>query len=235
MNQKPLKIIHNIINEHYPDAKAVFWGGSAAHHEETEGSDLDLVIILESLDKAYHETFIYEEWPVDVFVHNPDTLLAYFKDTESENYVIELIYKIIDGYEILKTNQLAKKIIANAKYYAKLGPCKWPQSQIDKQRFLLTDIWYDIKFPKNKQEQVASAIHLFESLIQFYFRAQQKWPACGKSLLRLLTKDNPKLALEFSKSVERFFQKNDISGIEKLVLEVLSPYGGLLWEGYCSK
>jgi hypothetical protein len=59
-----------------------------------------------------------------------------------------------------------------------------------------SDILDDIKSPKNKEEQIISAVHLFELLLQFYFRAATKWTASGKSLIRLFKSENPELAKE---------------------------------------
>jgi DNA polymerase sigma len=55
MRNDPLQIIQNLIKERYKDAKAVFWAGSVSQNQETDSSDLDLVIVFESLIQAYRE------------------------------------------------------------------------------------------------------------------------------------------------------------------------------------
>ncbi|PPE03066.1 Aminoglycoside N(6')-acetyltransferase type 1 [Holospora curviuscula] len=60
----PLATIQKLIKERYVDAKTVFWAGSVAANQGTDSSDLDLVIVFESLPNAYREAFIYDGWPI---------------------------------------------------------------------------------------------------------------------------------------------------------------------------
>ncbi len=85
-----------------------------------------------------------------------------------------------------------------------------------------------------KEEQVISPVHLFEPLLQFYFRAATKWTASGKSLIRLLKQENPELAEEWTAAFESLIQTGDASGIESAVTKILEPYGGYLWDGFRS-
>lgn len=240
MNQKlssrsdPLPIIQNLIRERYPDAKAVFWAGSVSQNQGTDSSDLDLVIVYKSLPNAYREAFIYDDWPIDVFIHDLDTLRYFCCTLEASDGKPALVNMILHGHEILAPNELSTQAKAIADKALAKGPDEWSQAQIDKERFLITDILDDIKFPKNREEQLISAVHLFEPLIQFYFRASKKWAASGKSLMRLFKKEDSDLASEFNQSFESLFQTGDTSGIEKVVQKILTPYGGFLWDGFRS-
>jgi hypothetical protein len=83
--------------------------------------------------------------------------------------------------------------------------------------------------------QIASTAWLYEALSQFYFRAQGKWRASGKSITRYLENDNPNLAKQFHQAFVGVFGSSETSGLEALVMKILKPYGGLLWEGYKSE
>jgi len=48
--------------------------------EGRAGSDLDLVIIFDNLLTAYHETYVYEGWPIDAFIHDLETLDFFPRD-----------------------------------------------------------------------------------------------------------------------------------------------------------
>ncbi len=234
MRRDPKEIIKELIAKKYPSAKAVFWGGSVSKNQGTEASDLDLVIVFKSLPNAYREAFIYDGWPVDAFIHDLSTLHYFFEESRTSNGIPGLITMITEGVEILDPNPLANDVKLLAKKFKEGGPIPWSNEQIDKERFLLTDILDDIKFPKNREEQITSAVHLFEPLVQFHFRSQGKWSASGKSLIRLLKTENPDLAIEFNKSFDDFFKSYDTLGIENLVQKILAPYGGLLWDGFKS-
>lgn len=169
----PLQTIQKLIKERYACAKAVFWAGSVSQNLGTPASDLDLVIVFEEIPNAYREAFIYEGWPMDAFIHDPSTLGYFFEKVEADNGKPALIQMIVNGHEVLDPNDFSPKIKTLAGEALRRGPVEWSKEQIDKERFLITDILDDIKCPASREEQVASAAHLFEPLIQFYFRAQK--------------------------------------------------------------
>lgn len=234
MRNDPLSTIQRLIKERYFYAKAVFWAGSISVNQGTDASDLDLVIVFETITNAYREAFIYDGWPIDAFIHDMDTLRYFCNKLEASDGRPALINMILDGHEILESNKLSSEAKAIASEALAIGPDSWSQAQIDKERFLITDILDDIKSPKNKEEQITSAVHLFEPLIQFYFRSQKKWTASGKSLMRLFKTENPKLAEEWTGAFESLVQTGDASGIEGAVAKILAPHGGFLWDGFKS-
>lgn len=227
-----LQTIKKLIKEHYNKAKAVFWAGSVLRNQGTASSDLGLVIVFESVPHAYREAFIYDSWPIDAFIHDFDTLRYFFNTLETNDGRPALIEMILNGQEVLDKCDFSENVKILARNTLDLGPISWSKEQIDRERFFITDILDDIKFPKSRYEQIASATQLFLPLIQFYFRAQNKWTASGKLVIRYLHKDNPDLAKEFNLSFENLFQTGDTTGLESLVKKILKPYGGLLWNGF---
>jgi len=230
----PLPTVQKLIKERYVDAKAVFWAGSVAANQGTSASDLDLVIVFESLPHAYREAFVYDGWPIDAFIHDLETLRYFCGRLEASDGKPALINMILRGREILEPNECSSQTKNIAKQALANSPDSWTQAQIDKERFLITDIMDDIKSPKNKEEQIISAVHLFEPLLQFYFRAARKWTASGKSLMRLLKQENPELAEEWTTAFEVLVQTGDASCIESAVTKILAPHGGYLWDGFRS-
>lgn len=116
-------------------------------------------------------------------------------------------YMILNGREVTNPSDFSKNIKILTQEVLNAGPVIWDQEQINKERFLITDVLDDIKYPAGRDEQIASAAWLLEALGQFYFRSQNKWCASGKSIIRYLKSDNPDLALEFTQALERLFQE----------------------------
>ena len=232
MRHDPLATIQKLIKERYIQAKAVFWGGSVAANQGTSASDLDLVIVFEEVAHAYREAFIYDGWPIDAFIHDLNTLRYFCGKLEASDGKPALINMILHGQAILAQNSVSMEAKAIASEALANGPDTWNQAQIDKERFLITDILDDIKSPKNKEEQIISAVHLFEPLLQFYFRAARKWTASGKSLIRLFKQENPELAEEWTMAFEILIQTGDSTAVETVVTKILEPYGGYLWDGF---
>ncbi len=231
----PLQTIQKLIRERYFNAKAIFWAGSISKGSGNCASDLDLIIVYEQLANAYREAFIYDEWPIDAFIHDPETLDFFLEESRTISGIPGSISMILEGIEMIPSTIFSQKIKTMAKEIFEAGPIIWDKNQIDKERFLITDILDDIIYPISRDEQIASAAHLFEPLIQFYFRAQNKWCASGKSLMRYLKKYNPDIALEFTESFQNVFQNGNSDKLESFVKKkILEPYGGLLWNGFIS-
>lgn len=228
----PLEIIKQLSFERYVNAEAIFWAGSVQAGVMTKSSDLDLVIIFSGISHAYREAFIYKTWPIDAFIHDKDTLRYFFHKIEASDGRPALIKMILEGKIVSEKKHTAIEIQALAQKAYDDGPRALSSAEIIKERFVFSDIMDDINSPRNRSEQIVSAIHLFEPLIQFYFRAQKKWCASGKSLIRLLEKENPSLAQEFIESFDHVFSSGKTEKLNALVKKIIDPYGGYLWNGF---
>lgn len=228
----PGTVLEQLCKHRYSTAKAVFWTGSVVHGKATERSDLDIVVVFEHLPHAYREAFAYEGWKVDAFVHDFSTLRYFFEKIDKTSGILALPKMVLEGIEITPSSPFSKEIKALARATLEAGPPPWSQAEMDKERFFITDKLDDILSPANHAEQTASLAWLYEALANFYFRAQGKWRASGKSIIRYLENDNPTLATFFTEAFENAFCLRDTTKLEALVNQVLSPYGGLLWEGF---
>lgn len=228
MENKPVEVVKKLVKERYKDAKAVFWAGSVSQGAGTESSDLDLVIIFEALPSAYREAFLYEEWPIDAFVHDEISLQYFFEESRRGNGISGLVHMVLYGQEITPPSPFSHRIKAIAEQFLQAGPQAWNHEKIDMERFLITDVLEDIIFPKSRAEQLASTAWLYEALAQFYFRAQTKWCSSGKAIVSYLKQDNPNLAEDFLQSFEQVFQSGETVNLEKLTQRILAPYGGLM-------
>ncbi len=234
MHNAPLVTLKKLIKERYQDALAVFWAGSVSNNQETLASDLDLVIIYQQLPNAYRKAFMYDDWPIDSFVNDKDTLRFFFEESRTGSGISGLIHMILHGQEITPTSTFSASIKALAQQFMENGPAPWGKNEIDNARFLITDTLEDIQHPKSRAEQLASTSRLYEALSQFYFRSQNKWCANGKSITRYLEEDNPKFSKEFSRCFEKVFSASKTADLKKLTQKILKPYGGLLWNGFKS-
>ncbi len=230
----PREVVEQLYKKHYAHAQAGYWGGSVAKGEGTEHSDLDVVVVFDHLPNAYRETFFMGGWPVDVFIHDLETLNYFFQESRNKSGIPGLLQMILTGVEIITDTETSKQVKLMAKEAFASGPAPWSTQEIDKERFFITDVLTDILYPVSRPEQIASAAWLYEALSQFYFRARGKWRASGKSIPRYLEKHDPDLARQFNRAFTRVFEKSETSALATLVHSILKPYGGLLWEEYRS-
>ena len=83
MTDELIAIATKIQQDRYPDADVIFLAGSVIRGEGTATSDLDLVVVFQQLPAAYRESFQFEGWPVEAFVHDPETLRYFFFEVDS--------------------------------------------------------------------------------------------------------------------------------------------------------
>src|ERR1044071_7301531 len=94
----PLEAARGVWRERYAGARVIFLAGSVMRGDATETSDLDIVVVFDSLPNAYREAFTFGGWPVEAFVHNPETLRHFF-EVNSRRGVPSLMRMVIEGVE----------------------------------------------------------------------------------------------------------------------------------------
>ena len=110
MNQTDLiKTVQKLKKEKYPHAHVVFLAGSVVRGEETPYSDLDLVVVYNTVPNARRESFLYKTWPVEAFVHDPTTL-TYFFESDCQRGVPSLVNMVNEGICIPNQTELSTSL-----------------------------------------------------------------------------------------------------------------------------
>ena len=175
---------------------------------------------------------MYEGWRIDAFIHDLGTLRYFFEEIDGKSGMPALPQMILTGVLITPSSPLSEEIKHLARRVIDAGPPPWTTDQLDRARFFITDLLDDILCPQNRAEQVATTAKLYDLLAEFYFRAQNKWQASGKTILHYLKKQDYELFSMYRDAFDALFKHNHTQQLEALVLKILEPYGGLLWEGY---
>lgn len=64
-------------SERYPSANLLFCSGSVVRGEGYASSDLDVVVVFDTVTNAWRDSFHFKGWPVEVFAHDPETLVHF--------------------------------------------------------------------------------------------------------------------------------------------------------------
>ena len=230
MLKDPLQTIHKLIKERYSEAETTFWAGSAARNQATKSSDIDLIVIYKNLPNAYREAFIYDGWPIDVFVHDPSTLEYIFEEIDKETLIAATPRMIAEGIELPHATKLGRNLKLHAQSIINSSPTITIDN-LNTRRFHITDSLEDLQDSKNQHEQIAIIFDLYKKLAEFYLLSNGKWLGSGKQLAKLLAEHNPLIAKQFVLA----FSKFDKMAITNLALEILKTHGGLLWNGFKSE
>jgi predicted nucleotidyltransferase len=188
MRDTIIKVANSIRNQRYSHAVAMFAAGSLVRGEGTAFSDLDLVVVYESLPNAYRESFRFEGFPVEAFVHDTETLNYFFVEVDRPAGVPSLPQMVKEGIEIPNTSALSRSLKALAVSLIETGPPALTPEDDRSLRYRITDLLDDIRDPRSYAELIATGGQLYEALANYHLRASGQWSGEGKSIPRVLAR-----------------------------------------------
>ena len=221
-----------IHRQRYADARCLFLAGSLIRSEGTASSDLDLVVMFEKLETAYRESFEHEGWPVEAFVHDPQTLRHFFERIDRRDGIPSLPRMVVEGIEVPSQSAFGDEMKRIAQTVIDQGPPVWSREDMDASRYGITNLIDDLKDPRSKAEAVGTLTALYPLLATHYLRSRTLWGAKDKSIPRALLASDPVFAERFSVAFEHAFAMSDVSQVVDLADELLRPDGGRLFAGY---
>ena len=170
----------------YPHASVIFLAGSIVRGEGTPFSDLDLVVVFDKLPVAYRESFHFQGFPIEAFVHDPETLNYFLHEVDRLSGIPALAQMILEGVEIPEPNKFSQSLKELAASIMELRPPILSEEEIRNSRYNITNLVDDMRQPRSKAELVASGTELYQALADYYFRTNNLWSAKGKSIPRIL-------------------------------------------------
>jgi hypothetical protein len=145
----------SIHRERYADAEVTFLAGSLVRGEGTSTSDLDLVVVFKNLANAYRESFRFGGWPVEAFVHDPQTLAYFFHEVDKPSGIPSLPTMVSEGIEVPRSSEFSRALKAAANLVIDEGPPPWERTDIDRSRYAITGLVDDLREPRSRAEQFA--------------------------------------------------------------------------------
>ena len=232
MLSQAAQVTAEIFDRKYPDASVIFLAGSIVRGESTPFSDLDLVVIFQKLPAAYRESFNFQGYPIEAFVHDPETVNYFLHEIDRPSGTPSLAQMILEGVEVPKPNDFSRSLKQLATSVMQLGPPGLNEAEVRKLRYDITNLVDDIRQPRSRGELVASGAELYEMLANYYLRTNALWSAKGKSIPRVLSQANADLCLRYAASFDELFAHGRPESVVALVEEILRPRGGFLFDGH---
>jgi hypothetical protein len=227
-----IKIANEIRAAKYREAKVVFLAGSIVRGEGTPASDLDLVVVFEHLPHAYRESFYFGGFPVEAFVHDPETMNYFITERELKSGVCVMAQMVSEGIEIPESSEFSLRLKQLAASVINSRPPKPSEEGLRQMRYNITNLIDDIRHPRSKAEAVATGTALYDALANCYLRTNDFWAAKDKSIPRKLKLTNPDFSSRFCDCFERLFADGQTADVIALAEEILEPVGGFLFEGH---
>ncbi|WP_182200674.1 nucleotidyltransferase domain-containing protein [Paraliobacillus salinarum] len=218
------------VDRYFPNCCAAILGGSVARNEATSTSDLDIVIIDDTIEQSYRESLIAFGWPIEVFVHHDTSYSSFFSMDAAIGR--PTLPRIVAEGIIIRDHEIVSVMQAEAKEIVAKGPADWSDETIKIQRYTLTDLVDDFVGAITREETICIALSLATTLQEFYLRINNQWVGESKWIYRELKSYDPDFAEHYINVLERFYRKGEKQPLIDLVDEVLMPHGGRLFEGF---
>jgi len=227
----PTEAARGVWRERYAGARVLFLAGSVMRGEATPASDLDVVVVYESLPNAYREAFVHAGWPVEAFVHDPETLEHFF-GLDLRRGLPAMLSMVCEGVEIPEAGEFSGRLKRRARKLYEAGPPPWDEAELTLMRFRLSDWVDDMRFPRSPEELLATGAYLYQDAADFYFRTRGLWGAHSKTIPRRLRQTDLAFAERFLDAFDALFAGKRNEPVIALVEELLAPFGGLLFDGF---
>lgn len=232
MKQRALSCAREIAAARYADADVIFLCGSVVRGEETASSDLDLVVVYRQVPHAVRESFTYDSWPVEAFVHDPETLNYFYREVDAPTGVPSLADMISNGMAIPSDTEFSQAVRAAAQAFLAEGPAQWSAEELANSRYFITDLVEDIRAPRSRGELTGALTRLYPMVATHFFRSRRLWSAKGKSIPRRLKEVDAVVANAFVSAFQSAFEDGAVERVIEFCDQLLAPSGGWLFAGH---
>ncbi len=234
MDDRIIDVAKAIRLDRYPDADAIFAAGSIVRGEGTPFSDLDLVVIYAQVAAAYRESFTFDGYPVEAFVHDPATLEYFFLEVDRPSGVPALPQMVVEGVAIPEPSAISRELKERAAAVIAAGPPPLDAESERRMRYFVSDLLDDLRAPRSRDELIATGVRLYEQLADYYLRRRGHWSGKGKGIPRVLRQVDAELCTAYSDAFTALFSHGDPQSVICLTESLLSEAGGPLFDGYRS-
>lgn len=229
LQERALAAAQKTLAGRFGGAALAFAAGSIMRGQGTTASDIDLIVVFPRLERAWRESFLEDEFPVEAFVHDAETL-AYYLDKDAGSGCPVMLDMVASGRIIGADVQLGRALQSRAIEMLAQGP-RLKGSDFDGLRYRVSDLADDLRGDRPPVEIRAIAAHLYPQLTDLMLLGRGTWTGRGKWGPRLLFRSKPELAA----ALDLAFQcavAGDPAPMLLLCDAELALHGGAYFAGY---
>lgn len=216
---------------HFPDCLAAVLFGSVARGEATATSDLDIIIVAHEDISPYRKSYREYGWFIEAFVGSRkynEEKIRHFRN----RHIPSFLTSYAEGIILKDQHNFAQDLREKAIVILEQGPDPLTSQEIDTYRYVITDLLDDFADSKSYEESLFIAYDLGAKAGEFLLAYNRKWIGERKWLYRALQNLDRELADHLVDGLKRFYQTGSKDGLVEIVIRVLDPVGGKLYEGY---
>jgi hypothetical protein len=228
----PVYVTKDLMENRYKGAQVIFLAGSVMRGEASTYSDIDIVVVYPKIERAYRESFFHLEWPVEAFVHDPETLRYFIHDVDRPQGSSTLAEMVFEGLETPAPTPFSEALKKMASEVLHLGPPALTEHQILDRRYHISELVDDIREPRTRQELNAAACSIYSELADYFFRSRGQFSSVGKAILKRMKRSDAAFFRRFTEAFDLLFATGRAEKVIELAEELLAPQGGMLFDGY---
>ena len=220
----------SVLAARYPDADFAFAAGSIIRGQGTPHSDIDLVVMYGRIDRARRESFRSGGFPIEAFVHDPETL-RWFMDQDVARGRPVILTMVAEGRLIGPVTAGAEASRAEATGLLAKGPPPLSAKRRNALRYEITDLVDDLRDRRPPPEMLAIGAALHQRLADLMLLGRGRWTGSGKWIPRLLAALDESLGRDFDEAFRRLFADGRADLLIALAEAELRRHGGPLFAG----
>ncbi|MDX1258890.1 nucleotidyltransferase domain-containing protein [Exiguobacterium sp. K1] len=228
--QKALLTARSVIENRYPDCNAALLAGSFVRGQATATSDLDLVVFYESVAASYRESFTFDQYPVEAFIHSSTTIREFFRQ-DRERGRPSMQRMVAEGL-VVRDHPMLVPLKTQAETELLAGPPVLSLTEMNRARYFLTDLLDDFIGVSDRTDGLGIAARLLEQATDFRLRASGHWTGQGKWLIRSLAIVDPVEAKRLADAFNVYFRSDQKQAVIDLVEQWLDSHGGRYFDGF---
>lgn len=218
------------VHNNFPKCSLAVLGGSSSRNDTNAHSDLDIVILDDTTEIAYHKTIKAYDWIIECFVLTSSS----YRDIFNEGIYAAnpSLQRMLNEGHIIRCEEDGLRVIEEAQTDLDFGPMPWSLNEINLQRYVITDLLEDLRGGEPTTELWFIVNRLVVALCEFHLRVHQQWIGEGKHLFRALKSFDPNIAESLDSALQAFYLRMNCDPLEALILRTLGPYGGTILDGF---
>ncbi|MBM4247494.1 MAG: nucleotidyltransferase domain-containing protein [Deltaproteobacteria bacterium] len=224
-------LANKIRTSRYPGADSVIAAGSFIRGDSTSTSDLDLVVLFPHVECAVRESFVFENLPVEAFIHDAETLEYFFQSVDRPDGTCTLAQMVTEGVVLPAATPLSTAAKDAAASVIAGGPAQLSDSEVTNRRYAITDLIDDLAGDPKREEMTSIGVRLHTAIADLFLRSRKCWSGEGKWLARRLVAEDAPFAQRFHSAFEELWSSNAPVAVIRVSDEVLGPLGGRLFSG----
>ncbi|WP_141604292.1 nucleotidyltransferase domain-containing protein [Terrilactibacillus laevilacticus] len=226
----PLQIAKQFVKQYHPNCDMALLSGSVARGDETDTSDLDIVIIDSHLSHPFRKSYLYGHQPIECFVHNEQSLVQFFQ-SDCERGRPSLPHMVAEGLTIIDKG-LVQTFKEQANQLLRQGPRAWTDEEIAAKRYFITDLLEDFEGCRTRSEGIFIAGQLADAVHIFILRMNQRWIGSSKWIYKSMANFDQKVCADFVQAFDTYYKRNNKDEVIRFVDQTLLPYGGRYFDGF---